>query len=86
MRVDPAVMSENNCPYRQPVDRYHRRDHRRGLPGAERAGERLGLHLLLRVVRGLGPWVGIKTRDHALTALQGVFVVIDVLGIYRWLL
>ena len=31
-------------------------------------------------------WVGIKTRDHALTALQSVFVLIDVLGIYRWLL
>jgi hypothetical protein len=31
-------------------------------------------------------WVGIKTRDHALTALQGVFVGIDVLGIARWLL
>ncbi len=31
-------------------------------------------------------WVGIRTGDPALTALQGVFVAIDVLGIYRWLL
>jgi len=31
-------------------------------------------------------WVGIRTRDHALTSLQGVFVGIDVLGIVRWLL
>lgn len=31
-------------------------------------------------------WVGIKTRDHALSALQGVFVAIDLLGIFRWLL
>lgn len=30
--------------------------------------------------------VGIRTRDHALSALQGVFVGIDVLGIVRWLL
>ncbi|RAU22807.1 hypothetical protein CU669_05300 [Paramagnetospirillum kuznetsovii] len=31
-------------------------------------------------------WVGVRTRDHALTALQGVFVGIDLLGIVRWLL
>lgn len=31
-------------------------------------------------------WVGIRTKDHALTALQGVFVGIDMLGIVRWLL
>ena len=32
-------------------------------------------------------WVGIRTRDHTLSALQqGVFIGIDVLGIARWLL
>lgn len=30
-------------------------------------------------------WVGIRTRDHALTALQSVFVGIDLLGIWQWI-
>lgn len=31
-------------------------------------------------------WVGLRTRDKALTALQAVFVCIDVLGVWRWLM
>jgi hypothetical protein len=42
--------------------------------------------VLFGVSSGIWSAVALKTHDHSLAVLQGVFFVVDIIGVWRWLI